>query len=95
MLDLAALIRVRKDAFDNYREHHADEWAIAGVLKSLSDSDSQLAKQLPSITRYDDLNRTWKDQGIQEDSCAADIRRFAQLWVDWFNTLQVASVLSG
>lgn len=89
LLDLAALMRVRKDAFDSYQEHHAEEWAIAGVLRSLSDNDAQLKTLLPSITRYDELSRAWKDQNTQEDRYTADIYRLAQLWVDWFNTQQV------
>lgn len=89
LLDLAALMRARKDAFDSYQQHHADKWAIAGVLKSLSDNDAQLKKQLPSMTRHDELSRAWEDQNTQEDRYTTDMRRLAQLWVDWFNTLQV------
>ncbi|WP_460370032.1 toxin VasX [Pseudomonas sp. Tul1A2] len=88
LFDLAALIRARKNAFDSYQEHHAEEWAIAGVLKSLSESDRQLNAQLPSITRYDELQRTWKDQEAQNERYTADVRHLAQLWVAWFNTLQ-------
>lgn len=88
LFDLAALIRARKNAFDSYQEHHAEEWAIAGVLKSLSESDRQLNAQLPSITRYDELQRTWKDQEVQNERYTADVRHLAQLWVAWFNTLQ-------
>lgn len=87
LLDLAALMRVRKEAFDSYQEHHAEEWAMAGVIKSLSEGDRQLKAQLPSITRYDELQRAWKDQEIQNDRYSADTRRLAQLWVAWFNTL--------
>ncbi len=90
LFDLAALIRARKTAFDSYQEHHAEEWAIAGVLKSLSESDPQLHAQLPSITRYDELQRTWKDQEAQNERYTADVRRLVQLWVAWFNTLQAA-----
>ena len=61
----------------------------SGVLKSLSDNDAQLKTQLPSITRYDELSLAWEDQNTQEDRYTADMRRLAQLWVDWFNTLQV------
>ncbi|WP_350616222.1 toxin VasX [Pseudomonas sp. HY7a-MNA-CIBAN-0227] len=89
LLDLAALMRARKAGFDSYQEHHAEEWAIAGVLKSLSDNDAQLKTQLPSITRYDELSLAWEDQNTQEDRYTADMRRLAQLWVDWFKTLQV------
>lgn len=90
LLDLAALIRARKTAFDSYQEHHADDWALAGVLKSLSESDHQLHAQLPSITRYDELQRTWKDQEAQNERYTADMRRLAQFWVAWFNTQRVS-----
>ncbi|MBK5553551.1 hypothetical protein JFU49_25175 [Pseudomonas sp. TH03] len=90
LLDLAALMRVRKEAFDSYQEHHAEEWAMASVIKSLSEGDRQLSAQLPSITRYDELQRAWKDQEIQNDRYTADMRRLGQLWVVWFNTQQVA-----
>ncbi|MGZ7457160.1 toxin VasX [Pseudomonas sp. Ma2-10] len=90
LLDLAALMRVRKEAFDSYQEHHAETWAMASVIKSLSEGDRQLKAQLPSITRYDELQRAWKDQETQNDRYTADTRRLAQLWVAWFNTLQLA-----
>jgi hypothetical protein len=89
LLDLAALMRVRKEAFDSYQEHHAEEWAMASVIKSLSEGDRQLSAQLPSITRYDELQRAWKDQEMQNERYTADTRHLAQLWVAWFNTLQV------
>ncbi|WP_223517670.1 toxin VasX [Pseudomonas sp. GL-B-19] len=89
LLDLAALMRARKAGFDSYQEHHAEKWAMASVLKSLSEGDRQLSAQLPSITRYDELQRAWKDQDIQNDRYTADTRRLAQLWVAWFNTLQI------
>ncbi len=89
LLDIAALMRVRKEAFDSYQEHHAETWAMAGVIKSLSEGDRQLSAQLPSITRYDELQRAWKDQETQNDRYAVDMRRLAQLWVAWFNTLQL------
>lgn len=88
LLDLAALMRARKAAFDNYQEHHADEWAIADVLKSLMRSDEDLQRQLRFITRYEELNRVWDDQSTQHYNYAQDMRRLGQLWVDWFNTLQ-------
>ncbi|MGW8464434.1 toxin VasX [Pseudomonas sp. CLCA07] len=89
LLDLAALMRARKAGFDSYQEHHAEKWAMASVLKSLSEGDRQLSAQLPSITRYDELQRAWKDQDIQNDRYTADMRRLAQLWVAWFNTQHV------
>jgi hypothetical protein len=94
IFDLATLIRVRQAAFDNYQEHHAETWALASVIKSLSENDTQLAKQLPSITRYAELQRAWTEQDTQSDKCAADLRRLALMWVDWFNTLQVTGPAS-
>ncbi|MEX5688221.1 toxin VasX [Pseudomonas silesiensis] len=94
LLDLAALMRVRKEAFDSYQEHHAEEWAMASVIKSLSEGDRQLSAQLPSITRYDELQRAWKDQELQNNRYTADTRHLAQLWVAWFNTLQVTGASS-
>ncbi|WP_442114088.1 toxin VasX [Pseudomonas sp. NUPR-001] len=87
LLDLAALMRARKAGFDNYQEHHAEDWAIAGVLQSMMESDRQLRDQWREITRYEELNYVWQDQGRQEHHYSIDMRRLAQLWVDWFNTL--------
>lgn len=89
LLDLAALMRARKAGFDSYQAHHADEWAIADVLYALMNSDTELKAQLRLITRYEELNRVWDDQSRQGYHYTTDMRRLAQLWGDWFNTLQV------
>lgn len=87
LLDLAGLLRARQRSFDELRKARAEDWAMAGVLKSLSASDAQLQKQLPGLTRHQKLRDTWKDQETQESSYAQDIRRLAELWAAWFGTL--------
>lgn len=87
LLDLAGLIRARQRSFDELRKARADDWAMAGVLKSLSESDAQLQRQLPSLTLHQRLRATWKDQETQESTYAQDIRRLSELWSAWFKTL--------
>ena len=87
LLDLASLLRLRKSGFDAFRTQHSEEWAIADVLKQLSESDSQLRQNMPSMTRYDKLQAAWKQQQDEEAAYAADMRRLATLWVNWFETL--------
>jgi hypothetical protein len=87
LLDLAGLLRARQRSFDELRKARAEEWAMAGVLKSLSASDAQLQKQLPGLTSHQKLLDTWKDQETQENTYAQDIRRLSELWASWFNTL--------
>lgn len=87
LLDLAGLIRARQRSFDELRKARADDWAMAGVLKSLSESDAQLQRQLPSLTLHQKLRATWKDQETQESTYAQDIRRLSELWSAWFKTL--------
>lgn len=87
LLDLAGLLRARQSGFDELRKARAEDWAMAGVLKSLSESDGQLRGQLPSITRYQKLRDTWKDQEAQESTYTNDIRQLSERWADWFNTL--------
>lgn len=87
LLDLAALLRRRKAGFDAFRTKHSEEWAIADVLKQLSDSDNQLRQNMPSMTRFDRLQAAWKQQQDEEAAYANDMRRLATLWVGWFETL--------
>ena len=87
LLDLAALLRRRKAGFDAFRSQHCEEWAIAAVLKQLSDSDNQLRQNMPSMTRFDKLQAAWKQQQNEEAAYADDMRRLATLWVGWFETL--------
>lgn len=87
LLDLAALLRLRKAGFDAFSSQHSEEWAIAGVLRQLRDSDSQLRQNMPSMTHFDKLQAAWKQQQAEEAAYADDMRRFATLWVGWFETL--------
>ncbi|SDH05110.1 hypothetical protein SAMN05216603_105244 [Pseudomonas benzenivorans] len=87
LLDLAELIRARQQAFNVTREIRGEDWAMADVLKSLAESDRQIAGQLRSITNYPKLNAAWQEQTQEEDRHSADVRRLSSLWADWFNTL--------
>ncbi|WJN59032.1 toxin VasX [Pseudomonas sp. SO81] len=87
LLDLAALIRHRQSTFDAYRKQRSDDWAMAGVLKTLSESDAQIRGQLPSITRYDALSKTWQEQAQKESAYADDLRVLSVLWVRWYETM--------
>ena len=87
LLDLAELVRARQQAFNITREIRGEDWAIAGVLKSLAESDRQIGGQLRSITDYSKLSAAWREQTQKEDDHTADIRRLSGLWADWFNTL--------
>lgn len=87
LLDLAELVRARQQAFNITREIRGEDWAIAGVLKSLAESDRQIGGQLRSITDYPKLSAAWQEQTQEEDTHSADIRRLSSLWADWFNTL--------
>ncbi|KHL68813.1 hypothetical protein SF06_23940 [Pseudomonas flexibilis] len=86
LLDLAALLRARQQAFIATRQAHGEDWAMAGVLKSLAESDPQIGGQLRNITDYRKLQSTWQDQTREEDQHSADIRRISELWTAWFNT---------
>lgn len=87
LLDLAGLLRARQQAFDSLRRQRSEDWAMAGVLKSLAQNDHQIKSQLPSITHFGRLNDAWQEQSKEEEAYAADIRRLSELWSSWFNTL--------
>uniref|UniRef100_UPI002FC678FA toxin VasX n=1 Tax=Polaromonas sp. TaxID=1869339 RepID=UPI002FC678FA len=87
LLDLAELIRARQQAFNVTREIRGEDWAMAGVLKSLAESDRQISGQLRGITDYPKLSAAWQEQTREEDNHSADVRRLSSLWADWFNTL--------
>lgn len=87
LLDLAELVRARQQAFNITREIRGEDWAIAGALKSLAESDRQIGGQLRSITDYPKLSAAWQEQTQEEDNHSADVRRLSSLWADWFNTL--------
>ncbi|MGE6689174.1 toxin VasX [Stutzerimonas stutzeri] len=87
LLDLAELLRARQQAFNVTREVRGEDWAMAGVLKSLAESDSQIGGQLHSMTNYRKLQTAWQEQTQEEDAYSADVRRLSELWSAWFNTL--------
>jgi len=87
LLDLAKLLRARQQAFEVTREIHGEDWAMAGVLKSLAEGDPQIGGQLRSITNYRKLQTTWQQQTQEEEEYSADVRRISELWSAWLNTL--------
>ncbi|MGE8498598.1 MAG: toxin VasX [Pseudomonas sp.] len=87
LLDLAKLLRARQQTFKVTREVHGEDWAMAGVLKSLAEGDPQIGGQLRSITNYRKLQTTWQQQTQEEEQYNSDVRRLSELWSDWLNTL--------
>lgn len=87
LLDLANLIRVRQQVFDVTRQIRGEDWAMAGVLQSLANSDRQIASQLRSMTDHQKLRATWQEQSREEERHSAEIRRITGFWGAWFNTL--------
>ncbi|MDX1723965.1 MAG: toxin VasX [Pseudomonas sp.] len=87
LLDLAGLMRARGLAYDKLCAEKRDDWAVATVLKSLSESDKQVREQLPDITDHTRLKRTWQEQEQAAKTHELDARRLAELWVSWFETL--------
>lgn len=94
LLDLAGLLRARKDSFDQRRLERGDDWAIAGVIRSLSEGDDVLRQQLPNATRYSELQRIWQEQEQEEEAHTVDVRRLAEHWAEWFATLDQRSPAS-
>jgi len=80
LLDLAELLRARQQAFNVTREVRGEDWAMAGVLKSLAKSDSQIGGQLRSMTNYRKLQTAWQEQAQEENAYTADVRRLSELW---------------
>ncbi|WP_313102562.1 toxin VasX [Stutzerimonas nitrititolerans] len=87
LLDLAELLRARQQAVNVTREVHGEDWAMAGVLKSLAESDSQIGGQLRSMTNYRKLQTAWQEQAQEENTYSADVRRLSELWSAWLNTM--------
>lgn len=87
LLDLAELLRACQQAFKVTREIHGENWAMAGVIKSLAESDPQIDGQLRSMTNYRKLQTAWQEQTQEEDEYSVDVRRLSELWAAWFNTL--------
>ena len=87
LLDLAGLLRARKASFTQRQLERGEDWAIAGVIRALSDGDGVLKQQLPSATRFSELQRVWQEQETEEKAHLADVRRLAECWADWMGTL--------
>jgi len=89
--DLARLLQVQMAAFEERRKERSEDWAIAGLIRSLSESDEQIRKVLPGATRYHLLERTWKEHDDETQGYETDLRYISQLWGAWFNTLSLQS----
>ena len=87
LLDLAGLVRARKQTFDRLARVRADDWAIASTVKTVSENDDDIRKQLGSLIDVARLEQTLREQERAQDELDADIRRIAALWADWFATL--------
>ncbi|AWM93019.1 hypothetical protein DJ564_20585 [Pseudomonas sp. 31-12] len=84
--DLALLIRTQQKTFEDLRKKSAEDWAIAGTLKSMGENDPKLKQLLPGATRYSELQKIWTQQESAEKQFTTDIRRHSILWDDWFKT---------
>ncbi|MPQ68918.1 MULTISPECIES: toxin VasX [unclassified Pseudomonas] len=89
--DLARLLQVQMAAFEERRKERSEDWAIAGLIRSLSESDEQVRKVLPGATRYHLLERTWKEHDDETQGYESDLRYISQLWGAWFDTLSLNS----
>lgn len=87
LMDLAGLLRARKASFTQRQLERGDDWAVAGVIRALSDGDDILKQQLPNATRFSELQRVWQEQDTEEKTHLADVRRLAEHWADWMGTL--------
>lgn len=87
VLDIAGLIRERKNAHEAFSKQRSEDWAMAGVLRSLKDSDEQLAGKLAEITDLRRLSQAWQELDTVGESYDADLRRLSELWAAWMGTL--------
>lgn len=87
--DLSSLIRLQSSTYEHLRKLHAEDWAIAGTLKSLGENDSKINSTLPSATRFDELKKTWAEQETAEKRFTSDVRRLNTIWNEWFKTRHV------
>jgi len=89
--DLARLLQVQMAAFEERRKERSEDWAIAGLIRSLSESDEHIRKVLPGATRYHLLERTWKEHDDETQGYEMDLRYISELWGAWFETLGLKS----
>lgn len=87
-LDLAKLIRLSQQAFQDIRQLHGEDWHLAGLIRSIADSDPKTARNLPSMTDHPRLESLWAEQDQAEDRHAKALRQLGQLWAEWFATLR-------
>ncbi|WP_328592961.1 toxin VasX [Pseudomonas saliphila] len=85
--DLAALTRLRHQAHDVYLKDNAEDWATAGVLRSLAKSDDQLGQKMNRIADTRRLNEVWQAMDTAEDGYAEEIASLTGYWADWFITV--------
>lgn len=91
-LDLAALVREQKKAHDELCKQRSEDWAMAGVLRSLKDNDEQLADKLKGITNLRKLSQTWQEMDTAGQEYDNSVRRLSELWANWLNTLSTRGV---
>jgi len=89
--DLARLIQTQMSAFEKRRKQRRDDWAMAGVIRSLSESNYQIRRILPDATQYDLLQKTWNEHDSETRAYELDLRELSKLWGAWFNTLNLES----
>ena len=87
LFDLASLLRVRNQAFDKLNRHRADDWSVAAVIKSVSESDEEVRKSLASLVDLPYLQLTLQEQEREHEALDNDRWRIASAWAAWFSTL--------
>jgi len=89
--DLARLIQTQIAAFETRRTQRRDDWAMAGVIRSLSESNYQIRRILPDATQYNLLQETWNEHDSETRAYEQGLRELSKLWGAWFNTLSLES----
>ncbi|MBD9676069.1 hypothetical protein IB274_05110 [Pseudomonas sp. PDM18] len=86
-LDLAKLMRLSQQAAQDIRQIRGEDWHIAGLIRSLAEHDPKTARDLPAMTDYPRLERTWAEQQQAEERHEQALRQLGQIWADGFATL--------
>lgn len=87
LMDLAGLLRARRQAFDSLSRDRADEWATAALVQSIGDSDEEVRRQFASLINLPRLQRPLQEQKREQDALESDLLRLASAWAAWFDTL--------